>query len=159
MTRDELDALERCTAQVIRVQDRIDRMLLRNESVRVASSSDISGAGVPEGLQQTLVYGGALRQRVDFVFARHPSLFTVDPDDVTKPDDADKCGCVDCRPSFPTAAELLQAALRLLWVALLVLAVWLGWSRYAAVARDAHSASTANAASPTPTPAPHPGSP
>lgn len=53
----------------------------------------------------------------------------------------------------------LAAELELLWVALLVLAVWLGWSRYAAVARDAHSASTANDASPAPTPAPHPGSP
>ena len=56
-------------------------------------------------------------------------------------------------------AGFVQAALQLLWVALLVLAVWLGWSRYAAVARDAYSASTANDASPAPTPAPHPGSP
>ena len=166
MTRDELDAIERCTAQVIQVQDRIDRMLLRNESVRVADFRDISGTGVPEALQPTLVYGGALRQRVDSAFARKPGLFTVDPDDVTedpddgkRSDDADISSCVDCRPSFPTAAELLHAALRLLWVALLVLAVWLGWSRYAAVARDAHSASTANDASPAPTPAPHPGSP
>jgi len=159
MTRDELDALERCTAQVVHVQDRIDRMLLRNESVRVASSSDIPGAGVPEALQPTLVYGGALRQRVDFVFARHPSLFTVDPDDVTTPEVAESCGAADCRPSRPTAAELLQAALRLLWVALLVLAVWLGWSRYSAVRRDTHSAVAPNAASPAPPTAPNPGSP
>lgn len=53
----------------------------------------------------------------------------------------------------------LAAELELLWVALLALAVWLGWSRYAAVARDAYSASEATAASPAPTPAPPPGSP
>lgn len=169
MTRDELSALERCTAQVAHAHDRIDRILVRNEILKATVASDVTGAGVPKALQSALVYGGALRQRVDHTFARHPPLFTIDPDekleqeDTRKDDaernDADTLGSSNSRLPRPTAVELLRLALELLWVGCIVLAVWLGWSRFAAIARHADEAATPSTASHTPTPRPTPGSP
>ena len=78
-------ALERCTAEVARVQDRINRMLVRNET--------------------------------------------------------------------------LQVALQLLWIALPMLAVWLGWSRFASITRDAQAASTPTTRADAPTRHPTPESP